>query len=182
MCRLQHATVGIESPHRAESKETPKSPELRQDSSDRLRIKTPAMFGKWVSCNLECSLLPARKSFMRESSNREVTDKPKSADHFTHSAPVAKTAGTMLSIEIVQTTKRGLTREPTECDTRGQKVPFESSANQVAHEMDECNGEPQSVHVPHLRAIDEKSLFACDATVDPEAQSVPQAFCSEECD
>ena len=25
------------------------------------------------------------------------------------------------------------------------------------------------MHVPHLRAIDEKSLFACDATVDLEA-------------
>ena len=53
---------------------------------------------------------------MRESSNREVTDKLKSADHFTHSAPVAKTAGIMMSIEIVQATKGGLTREPTECD------------------------------------------------------------------
>ena len=40
--------------------------------------------------------------------------------------------------------------------------------------MDKYNDEPQFVHVPHLRAIDEKSLFACDATVDPEAQSVPQ--------
>ena len=59
-------------------------------------------------------------------------------------------------------------------------MPFESSANQIAHEMDECNGEPQSVHVPHLRAIGEKSLFACDATVDPEAQSVIQAVHSEE--
>ena len=59
-------------------------------------------------------------------------------------------------------------------------MPFESSANQIAHEMDECNGEPQSVHVPHLRAIDEKSLFACGATVDPEAQSVPQAVGPEE--
>ena len=56
----------------------------------------------------------------------------------------------------------------------------ESSANQIAHEMDERNDEPQSVHVPHLRAIDEKSPFACDATVDPEAQSVPQAVHSEE--
>ena len=62
------------------------------------------------------TLLPARKNFMRESSNREVTDKPKSAGHFTHSASVANTAGTMLSIEIVQATKRGLTREMTECD------------------------------------------------------------------
>ena len=59
-------------------------------------------------------------------------------------------------------------------------MPFESSTNQIAHEMDECNGEPQSVHVPHLRAIDEKSLIARDATVDPEAQSVPQAVHSEE--
>ena len=59
-------------------------------------------------------------------------------------------------------------------------MPFESSANQIAHEMDECNGEPQSVHVPHLRALDEKSPFACDATVDPEAQSVPQAVHSEQ--
>ena len=49
---------------------------------------------------------------MRESNNREVTDKPKSADHFTHSAPVAKSEGTVLSIA----TKKGLTREPTECD------------------------------------------------------------------
>ena len=40
--------------------------------------------------------------------------------------------------------------------------------------MDECSDEPQFVHGPHLRAIDEKSLFACDATVDLEAQSVPQ--------
>ena len=51
-------------------------------------------------------------------------------------------------------------------------MPFESSANQIAHEMDECNDEPQFVHVPHLRAIDEKSLFACDATVDLEARPV----------
>ena len=46
--------------------------------------------------------------------------------------------------------------------------------------MDECHDEPQSVHVPHLRAIDEKFPFACDATVDPEAQSVPQAVHCEE--
>ena len=59
-------------------------------------------------------------------------------------------------------------------------MPVESSANQIAHEMDECSDEPQSVHVPHLRAIDEKSVLACDATVDPEAQSVPQAVHSEE--
>ena len=36
------------------------------------------------------------------------------------------------------------------------------------------------MHVPHLRAIDEKSLFACDATVDPEAQSVTQVVHPEE--
>ena len=53
-------------------------------------------------------------------------------------------------------------------------MPFESSANQIAHEMDECSDDPQIVHVPNLRAIDEKSLFACDATVDLKAQSVPQ--------
>ena len=59
-------------------------------------------------------------------------------------------------------------------------MPFESSANQIAHEMDECSDEPQFVHVPHLRAIDEKSLFACGATVDLEAQSVPQVVRPEE--
>ena len=48
------------------------------------------------------TLLPARKNFMRESSNREVTDKPKSADHFTHLAPVANTAGTMRQRENKQ--------------------------------------------------------------------------------
>ena len=46
--------------------------------------------------------------------------------------------------------------------------------------MDECSDEPQFVHVPHLRAIDEKSLFACDATVDLEAQSVPQVVRPED--
>ena len=46
--------------------------------------------------------------------------------------------------------------------------------------MDECSDEPQFVRVPHLRAIDEKSLFACDATVDLEAQSVPQVVHPEE--
>ena len=46
--------------------------------------------------------------------------------------------------------------------------------------MDECSDEPQFVHVPHLRAVDEKSLFACDATVDLEAQSVPQVVRAEE--
>ena len=56
---------------------------------------------------------------MRESTNREVTDNPTSAGHVTHSAPVANTAGTMLSIEIVQATKRGLIREMTERDTEG---------------------------------------------------------------
>ena len=41
--------------------------------------------------------------------------------------------------------------------------------------MHECNDEPQTVHVPHVRAIDEKFPIACDATVDFEAQSVLQA-------
>ena len=59
-------------------------------------------------------------------------------------------------------------------------MPFESFANQIAHEMDEDNGEPQSVHVPHLRAIDEKFPSASDATVDPEAQWVLQAVHSGE--
>ena len=36
------------------------------------------------------------------------------------------------------------------------------------------------MHVPHLRAIDEKSPFACDATVDLVAQSVPQVVRPEE--
>ena len=45
--------------------------------------------------------------------------------------------------------------------------------------MDECNDEPQSMHVPPLLAIDGKFPFACDATVDPEAQ-LPQAVHSEE--
>ena len=49
---------------------------------------------------------------MRESSNREVTDKPKSVDHVTHSAPVAKTAGTMLSMEIVQAGAVRVIRKP----------------------------------------------------------------------
>ena len=40
-------------------------------------------------------LFLVRKNFIREPSNREVIDKPKSADHFTHSASVAITAGTM---------------------------------------------------------------------------------------
>ena len=53
-------------------------------------------------------------------------------------------------------------------------MSFVSSANQIAHEMDECSDEPQFVQVPLLRAIDEESLVACDATVDLEAQSVPQ--------
>ena len=127
--------------------------------------------------NHKRTLFPARKDLIRESSNREVTDKPKSAGHFTHSASVANIAGTMLSIEIVQATKRGSTRQSV---TRGQQVPFESSANHNAHEVDECSDEPQSVHVPHLRAIDKKAPFACDATVDPKAQSVPQAVHSEE--
>ena len=59
-------------------------------------------------------------------------------------------------------------------------MPFESSADQIAHEMDECSDEPQFVHVPHLRAIDEKSLSACDATADLEAQSAPQVVRPEE--
>ena len=46
--------------------------------------------------------------------------------------------------------------------------------------MDECSDEPQFVHVPHLRAVDEKFLFACDATVNLEAQSVPQVVRPEE--
>ena len=46
--------------------------------------------------------------------------------------------------------------------------------------MDECSDEQQFVHVPHLRAVDEKSLFACDAIVDLEAQSVPQVVRPEE--
>ena len=46
--------------------------------------------------------------------------------------------------------------------------------------MDACSDEPQFVHVPHLRAIDGKSLFACGATVDLEAQSVPQVVRPEE--
>ena len=121
------------------------------------------------------TLLPARKDFIRKSSDREVTDKPKSAGHFANSATVANTAGTMLSIEIVQATKRGLAREMTERD-KGSTGSFESSANQIAHETEERNDEAQSVHVPHLRAIDEKFPFACDATVD----SVPQAVHSEE--
>ena len=58
--------------------------------------------------------------------------------------------------------------------TRDRQVQFESSPNQIAHEMDECSDGPQFVHVTDLRAIEEKSLFACDATVDLEAQSVPQ--------
>ena len=65
--------------------------------------------------------------------------------------------------------------------TRDQQVSFESSANQIAHETDECSDEPQFVHVPHLRAIDEKSPFACDATVDLVAQSsCPQVVRPEE--
>ena len=59
-------------------------------------------------------------------------------------------------------------------------MSFESSANEIAHEMDECSDEPQLVHVPHLRAIDGKSLFACGATVDLEAQSVPKVVRPEE--
>ena len=59
-------------------------------------------FGKWA-------LLPARRNFMRESN-------PKSADHFTHSAPVAKDCGHNAVHRNCPTTKRGLTREPTECD------------------------------------------------------------------
>ena len=53
---------------------------------------------------------------MKESSNWEVTDKPKSDGHFTYSGPVANTAGTMLSIGNVQATKRGMTREMRERD------------------------------------------------------------------
>ena len=120
------------------------------------------------------TLLSVRKDFMRESSNREVTDKPKSAGHFTNSA-----ADTMLSIEIVQATKRGLTREMTERD-KGQQVSFESSAHQITHEMDENSVGPQSLHVPHLRATDDKFPSACDATVDLEAPSVPQVAHSVE--
>ena len=36
------------------------------------------------------------------------------------------------------------------------------------------------MHVPHLRAIDDKSLFARGAAVDLEAQSVPQVVRPEE--
>ena len=43
--------------------------------SDRLRIKTPRLIHSRT-------LLPARKDFIRESSNREVTDKPESPGHF----------------------------------------------------------------------------------------------------
>ena len=46
--------------------------------------------------------------------------------------------------------------------------------------MDECSDEPHFVYVPHLRANDEKTLFPCDATVDLEAQSVPQVVRPEE--
>ena len=46
--------------------------------------------------------------------------------------------------------------------------------------MNECSDEPQSAHVPHLRATDEEFPFACDATADPEAQSVPQVAHSAE--
>ena len=59
-------------------------------------------------------------------------------------------------------------------------MSFESSANRIAHVMIECSDEPQSVHVPHLRAIDEKSFFACDAIVGLEALSVPQVVHLEE--
>ena len=58
--------------------------------------------------------------------------------------------------------------------TKGQQVSFESAEIQIAHERDEYSVGPQFVHVPHLRAIDEKFLFACNATVDPEAPLVPQ--------
>ena len=40
--------------------------------------------------------------------------------------------------------------------------------------MGEYNVEPQFVHVPHLRAIGEKSLITYNATVDLEAPSVAQ--------
>ena len=35
------------------------------------------------------------------------------------------------------------------------------------------------MHVPHLRAIGQKFSFACDVTVDPGAQPVPQSVHSE---
>ena len=58
--------------------------------------------------------------------------------------------------------------------TKGQQVSFKSSANQIAHERDVYNVKPQFVHSPHLRAIEEKSLSACNATVDLAAPSVRQ--------
>ena len=93
--------------------------------SDRLRINTLAMVremgilrtGVSVSRLIhKRTLLHARKDLTKKFSNREVTDKPKSVGHFTNSASVANTAGTMLFIEIDQATKRGLTREMTDCD------------------------------------------------------------------
>ena len=58
--------------------------------------------------------------------------------------------------------------------TKDQQVSFESIAIQIAHEKDESSVGPQFVHVPHLRAIDENFLFACNATVGLEGPSVPQ--------
>ena len=75
----------------------------------------------------------------------------------------------MLSIEIVQATKRGLTREPTECD-KGSTSAVRGHPQTRSHTrwMNAVMSH-NLVHIPHLRAIDEKSLFACDATVDLEA-------------
>ena len=53
-------------------------------------------------------------------------------------------------------------------------MSFESAEIKIAHERDEYSVGPQFVHVPHLRAMDEMFLFACNATVDPEAPFVPQ--------
>ena len=57
----------------------------------------------------------------------------------------------------------------------GQQVSFESSATQIAHEIDdEYSVGAHFVHVPHMRAVDKKFLFVCNTAVDPEAPSVLQ--------
>ena len=100
-------------------------------------------------------------------------DKPVTDRHFTISAPDANTADTTLSVDVAQATREA-SQEKCQGMTKGQQVSFESIVTQIACEMDEYSVEPQVVHVPHVRAIDENSLFANNATVGLEAPSVPQ--------
>ena len=151
MGRLQYESARFGSPHGAESRKIQKTPKSRQKllrssaNQGTGNVSGEGHLVIWqrrVQINPQPNTPPCAQGFHETVQQLRSDRKPRSDGHFTSAA------GTLLSIEVVQATKRGFTR-----DKPGQQVSFES------HERGEYGVGPLFVHVPHLRAIDEKFLF-----------------------